>query len=89
MTERQTLALYLGLIVFGIAATVAQHYGYFPESSIDDIDKLATLGWALVPLFLCLVMFYVARFFKRLADKMEAQTWQIRTETKHYRRVHN
>lgn len=86
MTERQTLALYLTIVAVAIGVTVARYFGYIAPPSLDAWDIIASVGWAFVPLFMCRVMFCVARFFKRLADKMEAQTWQIRTETKQYRR---
>jgi hypothetical protein len=88
MTDRQTLALYLALILFGILGTVAQHYGYFPQADITFVDNLATLGWALVPLFLCLVLFFVARLLKTLAVRADAQTWAIRDDNKRCRETH-
>lgn len=86
MTDRQTLFLYLATIAITLGLLVLQYYGYIPTASLDELDRLATIGWTLVPLFLCLAMFYGARVLKKYSELVEARTWQTRTETKAYRR---
>lgn len=69
------LVVVLGLAFFGDLAV-----------PVEQWDSVATAGWALVPLFLCYLMFRGAQYLAALAGVADANMWQVRTETKQYRR---
>lgn len=71
------LVVVLGLAFFGDIAV-----------PLEQWDNVATAGWSLVPLFLCYVLFRGAQLLGALAGKADADMWQVRTETKQYRRDH-
>lgn len=76
-TNAQLIAACAYLLVVGF-------FAFFGNLAVppEQWDNIANAGWALVPSFMCYVLFQGAQLLRELRSKVDADTWAVRTATK-------